>query len=226
MRKRIEFLQSSNSKQKIASNKKIKDLRDKILSAPNQIRILKQKIARKNEKIRLLQLKVKASNSASVCTRSLNTQLKKVQMKENDISELSKKVKELSEQLKKYEKEIQLLENENMKLKEEEMCERETQVEIHAKRDEKTYSTLIRLIIYEMLLTQVPTKNISEVISTIYNRMNISIDKIPSRSLVEQMVRELGVISEVQAAELLLKHDNSTLAFDATTQEGVHVNAI
>ncbi|KAG1662454.1 Protein ARV1 [Nymphon striatum] len=40
------------------------------------------------------------------------------------------------------------------------------------------------------------------------------------------MARELGAISELQAAETIIDNKNSTLGFDATTQEGTHVNSI
>ena len=40
------------------------------------------------------------------------------------------------------------------------------------------------------------------------------------------MTRELGVISDFQSAEILMAKDNLTLGFDATTQEGVHVNSL
>ena len=40
------------------------------------------------------------------------------------------------------------------------------------------------------------------------------------------MVREMGVITELQTAEELMKNTNSTIGFEATTQEGVHVNSV
>ena len=40
------------------------------------------------------------------------------------------------------------------------------------------------------------------------------------------MARELGIISDFQAAELLLQNQDVTLGFDATTQEGVHINSV
>ena len=49
---------------------------------------------------------------------------------------------------------------------------------------------------------------------------------VPHRTTVESMARELGVISELQAAEAILANENCTLGFDATTQEGVHINSI
>ena len=40
------------------------------------------------------------------------------------------------------------------------------------------------------------------------------------------MARELGAISELQTAEAVLANKNCTLGFDATTQEGVHINSV
>ena len=40
------------------------------------------------------------------------------------------------------------------------------------------------------------------------------------------MARELRAISDLQSAELIIKNTDSTLDFDATMQEGTHVNSI
>ena len=40
------------------------------------------------------------------------------------------------------------------------------------------------------------------------------------------MVRELGAISDLQTAEAILGNQDCTLGFDATTQEGIHLNSI
>ena len=40
------------------------------------------------------------------------------------------------------------------------------------------------------------------------------------------IARELGAISELQTAETIIENDNVTRGFDATTQEGVHINSI
>ena len=39
------------------------------------------------------------------------------------------------------------------------------------------------------------------------------------------MTRELGSISDLQAAEAIMANKNTTLGFDATMQEGQHVNS-
>ena len=43
---------------------------------------------------------------------------------------------------------------------------------------------------------------------------------------MEMMVREIGVIADLQSAEALISNKHLTLGFDATTQEGVHLNRI
>ena len=57
-------------------------------------------------------------------------------------------------------------------------------------------------------------------------RAGIKVDEVPHRTTVELMARELGVISDVQSAKLLVENDNLTIGFDATTQEGLHANSI
>ncbi|XP_065639645.1 uncharacterized protein LOC136072368 [Hydra vulgaris] len=91
---------------------------------------------------------------------------------------------------------------------------------------EKCYPLNIRLIIYSMLLSNVPTGNIPFLLEKISQYFGVVINNIPHRSTVEQMARELGSISELQAAEWAISNSQLTLGFDATTQEGVHINSV
>ncbi|KAL5481691.1 hypothetical protein EMCRGX_G021924 [Ephydatia muelleri] len=70
------------------------------------------------------------------------------------------------------------------------------------------------------------TYNITELITKISCRCGVTLTDVPRRSAIEFMTRELGVIAELQTAEVILDDHNITLGFDATTQEGVHVNSI
>ena len=47
---------------------------------------------------------------------------------------------------------------------------------------------------------------------------------MPHCTAVEQMAKELGVISHLLCAVTLLGNSIAIFAFDATTQEGVHIN--
>ena len=64
------------------------------------------------------------------------------------------------------------------------------------------------------------------IIETFSKRLGVPHDRIPSRGSVENMVLEMGVISDLLTAETLYDGEDITLGFDATTQEGVHVNSI
>ena len=92
--------------------------------------------------------------------------------------------------------------------------------------EEKTYSLQMRMIIYNMLICNVSTVNIPILIQKIGQCMNFTFSDIPHRNSVEQMARELGSISSLLAAEWAINDSHLTLGFDATTQEGVHINSI
>jgi hypothetical protein len=95
-----------------------------------------------------------------------------------------------------------------------------------SKKDGKTYSMETRMMVYDCIVNQVPTKNIPTVIEKISARSGVKLKDVPHRNTVEQMARELGVISSLQAAEIAISTKNLTLGFDATTQEGVHINSV
>jgi hypothetical protein len=95
-----------------------------------------------------------------------------------------------------------------------------------SKKDGKTYSVDTRMMVYTSIVNQVPTKNIPILIKDLAERSGDKMTSIPHRSTVEQMTRELGVISTLQTAELCAKTEDLTIGFDATTQEGVHINSI
>lgn len=94
------------------------------------------------------------------------------------------------------------------------------------KADGRTYSPEIHMMVFDAIVAQVPTYNITELITKISRRCGVTLKDVPRRSAIEFMTRELGVIAELQTAEVILDDHNITLGFDATTQEGVHVNSI
>ena len=53
--------------------------------------------------------------------------------------------------------------------------------------------------------------------------VDITDNQLPSRTTVERMQIELGVISDLRASEFLYDTDMVTIGFDATTQDGIHV---
>ena len=94
------------------------------------------------------------------------------------------------------------------------------------KKPGKAYDSDMRRIVYDGIVNQVPTTNIPVIISRFATHFYIQVDSIPHRSTVKMMAREIGVIADLQAAEALNNNNHLTIGFDATTQEGVHLNSI
>ena len=69
-------------------------------------------------------------------------------------------------------------------------------------------------------------KNVPILMQTFANRMGTKMDTVTHRSTVEMMIRELGVMSDLQVVEILMHTPNLTLGFNATIQEGVHINSV
>lgn len=150
--------------------------------------------------------------------------------KNRRLTTISKKLHEnghtrLSNLLTEKDDEIRYLENETLCLKES-ITNEASVVEKKTKRDEKTFSLDMRQMVYDSIINQVPTKNIPVLIRRFAMRFGVKITAVPHRNTVEQMARELGAISDLQTAEVAMTTENLTLGFDATTQEGVHINSI
>lgn len=117
------------------------------------------------------------------------------------------------------------VQNSNLLL-EEKVLELSTPEKMASKRDKKTYSTNVRMMVYSYIVNQVPMKSIPILLQQNGQFFGVDITDIPHRNTVEEMARELGIVCELQAAEIASSTPNLTLGFDATTQEDVHVNAI
>lgn len=83
---------------------------------------------------------------------------------------------------------------------ENEKCSLEDKVEemedlvLVTKSDQKSYSSNMRLMVFDAIINQVPTSSIPKLIENFARRLNVTLEVIPSRSTVESMARELGII--------------------------------
>jgi hypothetical protein len=93
-------------------------------------------------------------------------------------------------------------------------------------KDGQRFSTSTRLMVFSCLVNQVPTENIPTLIKQMAGHFDLQVSQVPSRSAVENMMRELGVIAKYQVAEMLMNSEHVTVGFDATTQEDIHVNEV
>jgi len=92
--------------------------------------------------------------------------------------------------------------------------------------NDKTYSTMTRMMVFDHIVNNVPTVNISPLTEQSQIRAGLKAEKIPQRGAIELMVWELGALSELQTAATILKSDDVTIGFNAMTQEGTHMNSI
>jgi len=246
LKKRLEFM----SKEKKMYKRKIKELKEQ-LKTPKRVvnQALKRKtdiIDKKKEKIKDLQRQLRGHHLAEELAR-LKLKLTKSQKAHKKLityhrnKAKNRKMAPIStypllrKKLKERDDAISNLEYENLILKEQveelqsqikELQSEEKENIIKMKTNEKTYSSMTRMMVFDHIVNNVPTTNIPPLIEQSQVRAGLKVEKIPQRTAVEMMARELGAISEFQTAATILKSDNVTIGFDATTQEGTHVNSV
>ncbi|XP_047131801.2 uncharacterized protein LOC124810793 [Hydra vulgaris] len=85
----------------------------------------------------------------------------------------------------------------------------------------------MRAVIYRCLESNVSVDSVSKVIQLCISLLtNYSITDIPTPSTISQIGCELGILATLQVAETILHSEDFTLAFDATSLNGVHFNEI
>ena len=215
---------------------KLVTIRDMSLKM-KKVRILNQKIKRMDIKILELQEKLgssvvrqelndtkKALSAMKIKYKRLRTyrKLKKIVFATQTADD--RREADLEREVVERDKVIVQLQDENLSLQDR-VKELESGVEL-TKLDGKTYSPEMRMKAYDAIVAGVPTKNIPSLIVKFANRSGTTLTDVPHRSTVEAMVRELGAISDLQAAEALLANRDCTIGFDATTQDGTHLNSV
>ena len=93
-------------------------------------------------------------------------------------------------------------------------------------QQKKKDEDLQRKIYYSCILNNVAAVNVPQVVQSIFKNLKIKCGKMPTRTTVNRMVGELGFLSDYVTADAVLNSTNATLIFDATTQDGIHVNCI
>jgi hypothetical protein len=98
---------------------------------------------------------------------------------------------------------------------------------ISTTQDGITYSAGFRKAAYSCIENQVLVASIGLVMNAILNGLTgVGLDFVPSPSTFSQMAYEMGVLDDIQVGETVVKCDNLTLSWDATTLDGEHVNEV
>ena len=205
----------------------------------NAVKVLNQTIKRRDAKIQQLKETFEASTVGQdlLNTKSALSSVEKKHKKLKRANKIKKAglTKRLSEefeqtksalksQLAEKDKEICSLQHENLVLEEQVRGLQAQSKEVKA--DGKSFSSNMRMMVFDAVINQVPTNNIPKLLEKFSARCGLNFSDVPHRTTVESMARELGAISELQTAEAVLANKNCTLGFDATTQEGVHINSV
>ena len=118
---------------------------------------------------------------------------------------------------------IRTLQQENLRLEEELEVARHPEI---VAKDGGSYSVNVRLFTFDSIVNQLATANVPKLMEQYSKRVGEPFDEVHDRSIVEMMARELGAVSDLQTAEILLDALHGILGFDATTRDGSHVNSI
>nr|XP_047126045.1 uncharacterized protein LOC124807754 [Hydra vulgaris]XP_047126048.1 uncharacterized protein LOC124807754 [Hydra vulgaris]XP_047126050.1 uncharacterized protein LOC124807754 [Hydra vulgaris] len=220
---RLSHLSSRLAISSIENRKKIASMKAKLSSLPYKLKVLRQSVKRKEDIIKALRAQVrdlKHKNQTYYYSRQIRNLIaskKAIKIKERE--KFRKLALKHNAAIRKNNTDITSLEDSLTQMDED-------KISITNTTDCKSYPLKMRMIIYCMLLCNVPTSKIPFLVSKIGQYFSVIFSHIPCRSTIEQMARELGSIADLQAAEWIISNTHLTLGFDATTQEGVHINSI
>ena len=212
-------------------------LREQKVKPKTSVSRVNQKIRRKDDQMKNLKAKM-SSSALSVDLENVRAELTSVKNKhqkmksyrksksqlfdshDDDIENLESRLEEKNAEITSLQTTVLETEEKLQVLKESNRGSKQT------KMDNKTYSPNTRLMVFDCLMANVSTLEIPGLIRQVSSRCGVTLTSIPSRTRVEFMARELGIISDLQTAEALISSPNTCIGFDATTQEGTHVNEI
>ena len=238
LKRRLDFVSKSASKLKKMHLDSLKNLRAKL--RVNQVKTLNQAIKRKQATIKKLRRQIVASD---VVRKLAETKKKLVQLAQKHrrlknrrkvpsaatsctrCNVVGKEIERLNQEVQSRNLTILTLENDKLDLQEK-VIDLEGSGRSSLTKEGCTYSQDMRMLVYDSIVNHVPTRNIPNLIRQFAKRSGMDAEHVPHRNTVELMARELGVVSDFQVAELLMTGNDLTLGFDATTQEGVHVNEV
>ena len=180
---------------------------------------LKSKLKQKGapEEIKLELKKTKISRSFAI--RRADKTSEKLKDAEAVIAGLQKEISEFEASVEFYEDSIRELEIDNPRPQ---PVEEESVPDSHKKQ----FPPKIRIQTYIQLVEGVSTGSQARVANGVAKAMGKTSIDTPSKSTCARMSNELDVLNYLHAARQLLTADQATLAWDAGTQDGKHVNDV
>ncbi len=158
----------------------------------------------------------------------LNNQVAKLAKQKTEIRRYHNAVKKqsvLSSQLKSAKEEIKALKSQ-LAYTENLLPEHDKENTINT-IDGKQFDARTRKCILFCLEKNVSQQNASSIVQFIVQEMTGKrVPKVPKRSTVQNIAREGSILANIQTGQIMSESSNVTLAWDATTKKGLHVNEI
>lgn len=195
-------------------------------------KVVNQMKKRKNKKIKKLKNDIKKLESDlsgaltsrdSTYTLQGRTVLAKRRKKCLECDFRKNMVKTLHGKFAELQHSLSILENENLQLKEQiEEMRSESNI-VCTKQDGKTYTPVVREVIYHCLTKNVALENIRKVVTFAIEKLaNKTLSDFPSVSSCGNIVREMDCISKMQVSDELKDKKDTTVKFDGTTKAKTH----
>ena len=193
--------------------------RDRATEQIRSLRASKRNLKKQNAK-QVGEISALTAKLASLSVVDQNSSRSQVNcMKSNQLlKEKNRIIVELNHRMAEKDKVIDTLECEIVELK-------NPQKFIETKKDGKTFDTDIRKTVYNCLLNHIPIASIPSIVRyTLKQMTDIDLTSTPCRTTVTNMAFEIAVMSDLQLGEILRRSSNVTLAWDATSLDGDHIN--
>ena len=98
---------------------------------------------------------------------------------------------------------------------------------LSTKKDKKMYSFQMRKVMYKCIVDKVPVDAAGGTVAYIVKQLTgRQLEAIPDSTTFRRAARELGILSDLQTASVLLNGENVTIAWDATSVNGDHLNEV
>ncbi|GFR69994.1 hypothetical protein ElyMa_002061700 [Elysia marginata] len=211
---KCKLRQARNDVRNVCLHYDVKRVNQQLKRYTKQITDLRKKCFKLKQENKSLASQVDNKSSARVkSVKTENLSLKRKLFHVNDkVRGCAKKVRKLNEEVKSLEVEAALREED----------------EALVESDEKTRIIYyaIRKCIYFCLVSHVPVKATGQVIKYITECQGKDAVYVPHPSTISRCAYELGILCDLQCGEFLVNAEALTLAWDATTLKGTHINQV
>ena len=214
-----KYLSVWRSRRAISKNLVAKRVNQTIKRKTSSLQLQSQKVQQlqaENVDLKKTVNRLKLADDLGGYFKTLRREQRLRKSSESALSRCEAKVKMLERMLKDEKERVRSLEDQLTSTATDDLATKDT-----------VYNNNVRLCVFKSLLCNVPVMRTGELLQFVSSELNeTQLIAIPSQTTVSRMVHELGVLSDIQAGQALFDSTNTTLAWDATSIDGTHVNEV